>query len=482
MSENLVPAGIYCVGIPAPVLAQGMTELSASELRVLLYIYLHTLGYKKTEDSLSYEQFLGGVKTRDGQEIDKGAGVSRRALVTALSGLEQKGYIERKHAAGANFAPSSKICLKFEAKEFQLKEQAQSKQLAKPASEIKVQNLPLTEVQSLHLSCKNQHIINQDDEKEPENLLPGKIGADNSGIVEAVNYLVQNIPNLARHEAQIIAQTALVKNARDLAYLKRLVEYILSRPKIHTPAAVLAQLVKNNAERSLVNPQKTYSGKNTSYSSFSKTDQSANTHRTFPAALRAIAATNPVALAPEILFSEKIGCIKQNNSSTKKSKNKAVTGFVQTAFNWVWENYPQSQFANKQEFSTSFEAEASSLSHQLIAKNIECELETTMQQICEDITGRLRFSVSSQLTTLLKGASLQIIRQEQEKIIIQLKFANEFVERLILPQDYQIIRLSLRQRLGQTYILQTSEEFSLVSPIHHSTGYSSGSYQTALLA
>jgi DNA-binding MarR family transcriptional regulator len=87
--------GLPFTPIPDYFLAELMTELSPTELRVMLYIYLHTVGYGKRADNISYDQFVNGITTRDGRLLDRGAGVSRRALVAALTNLEQKGLIER---------------------------------------------------------------------------------------------------------------------------------------------------------------------------------------------------------------------------------------------------------------------------------------------------------------------------------------------------------------------------------------------------
>ena len=63
----------------------------------MLYIYLHTLGYGKLADAISYDQFVNGIVTRDGRRLDGGAGVSRRSLVSALTALEKRGLITRRY-------------------------------------------------------------------------------------------------------------------------------------------------------------------------------------------------------------------------------------------------------------------------------------------------------------------------------------------------------------------------------------------------
>jgi hypothetical protein len=71
-----------------------MTILSDAELRVLLYIIRRTWGFKKATDAISFNQFIKGIKTRDGKQLDKGCGVKNRTTLSkALKGLEERGYI-----------------------------------------------------------------------------------------------------------------------------------------------------------------------------------------------------------------------------------------------------------------------------------------------------------------------------------------------------------------------------------------------------
>ena len=85
-------------------------KLTHTELRVMLYIFDHTLGYidpasggRKMRDTISRSQFLQGIKRwRDGEVVvDTGAGVSERSLDRVLEGLVKKGFIKRfNHTAG----------------------------------------------------------------------------------------------------------------------------------------------------------------------------------------------------------------------------------------------------------------------------------------------------------------------------------------------------------------------------------------------
>lgn len=70
--------------------------LTGSEQKVLDYLLRHTWGYRKTADSISYSQFLNGIKSKKTEKwIDRGCGIkSSSTLVKALKGLVKKGFIE----------------------------------------------------------------------------------------------------------------------------------------------------------------------------------------------------------------------------------------------------------------------------------------------------------------------------------------------------------------------------------------------------
>jgi hypothetical protein len=79
--------------IPDEFLDEQMFELSEAELKVLLYIMRRTFGFKKWADKISYDQFLNGITTQAGKQLDRGAGVSASSLKTALKSLVDRGYI-----------------------------------------------------------------------------------------------------------------------------------------------------------------------------------------------------------------------------------------------------------------------------------------------------------------------------------------------------------------------------------------------------
>ena len=78
-----------------------MVELSGAELKVLLYIIRRTFGFKRDSDTISLSQMLGGLKSRDGRQLDRGVGISKRSLLAALRSLHERGIIvtERRTSA-----------------------------------------------------------------------------------------------------------------------------------------------------------------------------------------------------------------------------------------------------------------------------------------------------------------------------------------------------------------------------------------------
>ncbi len=77
------------------VLAPRLTE---SELRDLLYIVRRTFGFKKSSDAISISQMVNGIKTRDGKILDSGTGMGRKAVITGIKGLLNKGIIRVERA------------------------------------------------------------------------------------------------------------------------------------------------------------------------------------------------------------------------------------------------------------------------------------------------------------------------------------------------------------------------------------------------
>jgi hypothetical protein len=82
--------------VPDILFDQLLVDLSGTELKALLYIIRRTRGFKKESDAISLNQFLKGITTKDGKQLDKGCGIKdRKSLIDALRSLEKKRYIIR---------------------------------------------------------------------------------------------------------------------------------------------------------------------------------------------------------------------------------------------------------------------------------------------------------------------------------------------------------------------------------------------------
>src|SRR5215213_9360743 len=80
--------------VPDVVFDRLLSRLGEAELKALLYIIRRTFGFKKDRDPISFNQFLRGITTHEGQVLDEGCGVrDRTTLSKALKSLEAKGIV-----------------------------------------------------------------------------------------------------------------------------------------------------------------------------------------------------------------------------------------------------------------------------------------------------------------------------------------------------------------------------------------------------
>jgi phage replication O-like protein O len=79
--------------VPDEVFDVLLPKLSGAELKVLLYICRRTFGFKKQWDSISLNQIATGITTKDGRELDRGTGLSKRHVQRALKQLEERQII-----------------------------------------------------------------------------------------------------------------------------------------------------------------------------------------------------------------------------------------------------------------------------------------------------------------------------------------------------------------------------------------------------
>src|ERR1051326_7556198 len=73
--------------VPDQLFDELLVTLSGAELKVLLYITRRTFGFKRESDAISISQMLHGITTKDGRVLDRGVGLSKPALLTALRSL-----------------------------------------------------------------------------------------------------------------------------------------------------------------------------------------------------------------------------------------------------------------------------------------------------------------------------------------------------------------------------------------------------------
>jgi hypothetical protein len=79
--------------VPDALFDELMAYLSGAELKVLLYIIRRTFGFKKESDNISLRQICKGIKTREGEVLDKGTGLSLSTVQIALRGLLAKNCV-----------------------------------------------------------------------------------------------------------------------------------------------------------------------------------------------------------------------------------------------------------------------------------------------------------------------------------------------------------------------------------------------------
>jgi hypothetical protein len=94
MSERYLPPGIKHAAQAYELITDHcMYFLKGSELKIALYIVRRTIGFGKERDRIALDQFCHGIKTRNGRQLDRGTGLSRRAAQQALDGLKGHGLL-----------------------------------------------------------------------------------------------------------------------------------------------------------------------------------------------------------------------------------------------------------------------------------------------------------------------------------------------------------------------------------------------------
>jgi len=98
VNPSIVPAW-STTATPDWVFDDVAPDLTEAPLKALLYIVRRTSGFRKLADAISLSQFQHGITTRDGRQLDKGAGIKNRTvLLRALDELEARGIIGHQDA------------------------------------------------------------------------------------------------------------------------------------------------------------------------------------------------------------------------------------------------------------------------------------------------------------------------------------------------------------------------------------------------
>src|SRR3954465_511847 len=79
--------------VPDELFDELLADLSGAEVKVILYICRRTFGFKKASDNISLNQMLHGITKRDGEQLDRGVGLSKPTLLRTLKDLSQKNII-----------------------------------------------------------------------------------------------------------------------------------------------------------------------------------------------------------------------------------------------------------------------------------------------------------------------------------------------------------------------------------------------------
>ena len=100
--------------VPNVFLDELMSELTGSELKVLMYITRRTFGFSKRSDNISLNQIANGIIKKDGTVLDKGTGLSKTKIISAINKLVDKGIIIKlKRASKEKGLESTNYSLKF---------------------------------------------------------------------------------------------------------------------------------------------------------------------------------------------------------------------------------------------------------------------------------------------------------------------------------------------------------------------------------
>ena len=79
--------------VPDELFDELLSELTGSELKVLLYVVRRTFGFKRDSDHISLSQMVSGIAKKDGTILDKGTGLDKKTVIRAVKSLVSKGIL-----------------------------------------------------------------------------------------------------------------------------------------------------------------------------------------------------------------------------------------------------------------------------------------------------------------------------------------------------------------------------------------------------
>jgi len=79
--------------VPDELFDELLSELSGSEVKVLLYVVRRTFGFKRDSDHISLSQMTNGIQRKDGSILDKGTGLDKKTVIRAVRALVSKGIL-----------------------------------------------------------------------------------------------------------------------------------------------------------------------------------------------------------------------------------------------------------------------------------------------------------------------------------------------------------------------------------------------------
>lgn len=100
MEKRLIPNSTQ---IPNVILDFIVPQIPEGEGKCLMYICRRTYGFHKERDRISLSQFVDGIKDRNGNQLDCGAGVSRPTAVESLKNLIGSGLVKVIRTPAGNY-------------------------------------------------------------------------------------------------------------------------------------------------------------------------------------------------------------------------------------------------------------------------------------------------------------------------------------------------------------------------------------------